>query len=219
VIDEFTREALANDVDRGIDADGASSPSWTAWLSSEQRRPMCASTTVPSSWHTPSTTGADSTTPLRYSSIPARHGQNAWIESLNGRLRDELLNSWRSDSLRVACVIIEDWRCDYNANRPHTAHGELTPTEFALQWTMTHQPQSRMATGPPNGSPSGAVRRRRAEAQVSPCRHALLLQNSFTLSGVVLLRGLGDEIDVGSGQEHGECGGETLFPQYAANSC
>jgi transposase InsO family protein len=38
--------------------------------------------------------------------------------------------------------IIEDWRCDYNANRPHSAHGDLTPTEFALQWTTTHQPQA-----------------------------------------------------------------------------
>jgi putative transposase len=38
-------------------------------------------------------------------------------------------------------VIIEDWRRDYNANRPHSAHGELTPAEFALQWTRTHQPQ------------------------------------------------------------------------------
>jgi transposase InsO family protein len=45
------------------------------------------------------------------------------------------------DSLLEARVIIEDWRCDYNANRPHSAHGELTPTEFALQWTTTHQPQ------------------------------------------------------------------------------
>ncbi|TXI54014.1 integrase core domain-containing protein, partial [Mycolicibacterium mageritense] len=53
----------------------------------------------------------------------------------------ELLNSWRFDSLLEARVIIEDWRCDYNANRPHSAHGELTPAEFALQWTTTHQPQ------------------------------------------------------------------------------
>ena len=42
-------------------------------------------------------------------------------------------HSWRFDSLLEARVIIEDWRCDYNANRPHSAHGELTPTEFALQ--------------------------------------------------------------------------------------
>ena len=69
-------------------------------------------------------------------------GQNAWIEWFSGRLGDELLNSWRFDSLLEARVIIEDWRCDYNANRPHTAHGELTPAEFALQWTTTHQPQA-----------------------------------------------------------------------------
>ena len=56
---------------------------------------------------------------------PGSPWQNAWIESFNGRLRDELLNSWRFDSLREARVIIEDWRCDYNANRPHSAHGEL----------------------------------------------------------------------------------------------
>ncbi len=72
---------------------------------------------------------------------PGSPWQNAWIESFNGRLRDELLNSWRFDSLLEARVIIEDWRRDYNANRPHTAHGELTPAEFALQWTTTHQPQ------------------------------------------------------------------------------
>jgi putative transposase len=72
---------------------------------------------------------------------PGSPWQNAWIESFNGRLRDELLNSWRFDSLLEARVIIEDWRCDYNANRPHSAHGELTPAEFAVQWTTTHQPQ------------------------------------------------------------------------------
>jgi len=73
---------------------------------------------------------------------PGSPWQNAWIESFNGRLRDELLNSWRFDSLREARVIIEDWRCDYNTNRPHSAHGELAPTEFARQWTTTHQPQA-----------------------------------------------------------------------------
>ena len=46
------------------------------------------------------------------------------------------------DSLREARVIIEDWRIDYNANRPHSAHHGLTPAEFALQWTTTHQPQA-----------------------------------------------------------------------------
>ena len=51
-------------------------------------------------------------------------------------------HSWRFDSLLEARVILEGWRCDYNANRPHSAHGELTPTEFARQWTAAHQPQA-----------------------------------------------------------------------------
>jgi putative transposase len=38
-------------------------------------------------------------------------------------------------------VIIEDWRIDYNNNRPPTAHGDLSPAEFATAWT-TNQPQA-----------------------------------------------------------------------------
>jgi putative transposase len=38
-------------------------------------------------------------------------------------------------------VIIEDWRIDYNERRPHTAHGDLTPTEFARAWT-TKKPEA-----------------------------------------------------------------------------
>jgi putative transposase len=71
---------------------------------------------------------------------PGSPWQNAWIESFNGRLRDELLNGWRFDSLLEAQVIIEDWRIDYNINRPHSAHGDLTPSEFARAWTHQHQP-------------------------------------------------------------------------------
>ncbi len=71
---------------------------------------------------------------------PGSPWQNAWIESFNGRLRDELLNGWRFDSLLEAQVIIEDWRIDYNINRPHSAHGDLTPSEFAQAWHHQHQP-------------------------------------------------------------------------------
>jgi putative transposase len=47
--------------------------------------------------------------------------QNAWIESFNSRLRGELLNSWHFDSLLGARVIIEDWRCDDDGDRPRSA--------------------------------------------------------------------------------------------------
>ena len=72
---------------------------------------------------------------------PGSPWQNAWIESFNGRLRDEFLNGWQFDSLREAQVLIEDWRIDYNNNRPHSAFGLLTPTEFANQWATINQPQ------------------------------------------------------------------------------
>jgi putative transposase len=71
---------------------------------------------------------------------PGSPWQNAWIESFNSRMRDELLNGWHFDSLLEAQVFIEDWRIDYNMNRPHTAHGDLTPSEFAQAWTHQHQP-------------------------------------------------------------------------------
>ncbi len=72
---------------------------------------------------------------------PGSPWQNAWIESFNGRLRDELLNGWQFDSLLEAQVLIEDHRIGYNMNRPHSAHRGLTPVEFAHHWTTTHQPQ------------------------------------------------------------------------------
>jgi putative transposase len=62
---------------------------------------------------------------------PGSPWQNGWAESFNGRLRDELLNLWQFDSLLEARVIVEDWRVDYNTARPHSAHGDLAPTEFA----------------------------------------------------------------------------------------
>ena len=39
-------------------------------------------------------------------------------------------------------MIIEDHRTDCNMHRPHTAHGDLTPTEFADQWRINNQPQA-----------------------------------------------------------------------------
>jgi putative transposase len=49
------------------------------------------------------------------------------------------LNSWHFDSLLEAQVIIEDWRIDYNINRPHSSLRRLTPAEFAKDWTTNHK--------------------------------------------------------------------------------
>lgn len=72
---------------------------------------------------------------------PGSPWQNAWIESFNSRLRDELLNGTQFDSLLEAQVLIEDWRTDYNDARPHSALGGLSPSEYAQAWTTANQPQ------------------------------------------------------------------------------
>ena len=72
---------------------------------------------------------------------PGSPWKNAWIESFNGKLRDEQLNGQQFDSLLEAQVLTEDWRIDYNMNRPHSAHGWLTPVEFVEQWLNRQQLQ------------------------------------------------------------------------------
>jgi hypothetical protein len=56
---------------------------------------------------------------------------NACIESFNGRFRDECLNEHWFVSMRHARSLIESWRIEYNAERPHSSLGYLTPGQFA----------------------------------------------------------------------------------------
>ena len=64
---------------------------------------------------------------------PGKPMQNAFVESLNGRFRDECLNEHMFRGLPEARRIVEEWRRDYNAHRPHTSLGGLTPAEFAAR--------------------------------------------------------------------------------------
>ena len=142
VIDEFTRECLAIEVDRTIDADHvvavldrlAAERGGPPVYVRMDNGPELASHAI-ADWCR--FTGAGSVF-----IDPGSPWQNAWIESFNGKFRDELLNGWQFDSLLEARVIIEDWRIDYNWKRPHTAHGDLTPSEFAAKWTTINQPQA-----------------------------------------------------------------------------
>lgn len=64
---------------------------------------------------------------------PGKPVENAYIESFNGRFRDECLNENWFLSLEYARGIIEKWRVDYNNERPHSSLGYLTPEEFIRQ--------------------------------------------------------------------------------------
>ena len=64
---------------------------------------------------------------------PGKPNQNAYVESFNGRLRDECLNEHWFINLTHAQDIIEDWRRDYNEERPKKGLGGLTPVQYAKQ--------------------------------------------------------------------------------------
>ena len=140
VIDEFTRECPAIVTERSIDADGvvacleriAAVRGAPVYLRFDNGPEFVANAVA--DWCRFNGTGT-------VFIDPGSPWQNAWIESFNGRLRDEYLNGQQFDSLLEAQVLIEDWRIDYNMNRPHSAHGMLTPAEFAEAWTTRHQPQ------------------------------------------------------------------------------
>jgi transposase InsO family protein len=138
VIDEYSRECLAIDVERSIDADGVvrcldrlaatrgapkyvrfdHGPEFIAFAVADWCRFVGTDTVFID---------------------PGSPWQNAWIESFNGRLRDEYLNGQRFETLFEAQVLLEDWRIDYNMNRAHSAHGWLTPVEFVEAWLNQQQ--------------------------------------------------------------------------------
>ncbi len=62
---------------------------------------------------------------------PGKPQQNAFVESFNGRLRDELLNETLFSSLNHAREVLAEWQDDYNTVRPHSAIGNLPPATYA----------------------------------------------------------------------------------------
>ena len=139
IVDEHTREALAMDVGRRADADtvvavldrlagqrGApkhlrmdNGPELIAWALRD--------------WCRLGGTG------IVYIE-PGSPWENPYVESFNGRVRDELLNLEEFGSLAEAQVLAEAWRTEYNTYRPHSALDGLTPAGYAQRWASQQQP-------------------------------------------------------------------------------
>lgn len=130
VVDEFTREALAIEVERSIDAEEtvavlarlAAKRGAPANLRADNGPELTAA--VLREW---CRQGGTDTAYIE----PGSPWQNAYVESFNSRLRDELLNVEVFTCLAEAKVLAEDWRTDYNANHPHSALGMMSPERFA----------------------------------------------------------------------------------------
>jgi putative transposase len=77
---------------------------------------------------------------------PGRPMENGYVESFNGRLRDECLNAELFLDIVDARQKLEAWRRDYNEQRPHSSVGNLTPTEFAKQVRTEQRPKQRVSS-------------------------------------------------------------------------
>jgi putative transposase len=71
---------------------------------------------------------------------PGKPNENAYIESFNGKFRDECLNEHWFITMTQARRAIEAWRIEYNTERPHSSLGQLTPEEFARR-TLKADPE------------------------------------------------------------------------------
>jgi putative transposase len=140
VVDEFTRESLADVVAYSIDADATVAtldkivgergvaPSFVRMdngpeLTANALRDWCRFSGAGTSYID-----------------PGSPWQNPWVESYGSRMRDELLAIEQFDTMLEAQVLIADWREEYNTYRPHSALDMLTPAEFAARWRTENQP-------------------------------------------------------------------------------
>ena len=69
---------------------------------------------------------------------PGSPWENPSIESFHDKLRDELLNRKIFTSLLEARAVTENWRCEYNDQRPHSSLGYKTPSEFVTNFNNNH---------------------------------------------------------------------------------
>jgi putative transposase len=88
---------------------------------------------------------------------PGKPTQNGGMESFNGKLRDECLNTSWFWNMFDARRKISAWKTEYNSRRPHSSLGYLTPNEFARQWEAASlSGKERMAVDQPSqGNPDG----------------------------------------------------------------
>ena len=151
VVDEFTRECLAIEVAR----------SFTAQHVVEILRYLFAVRGVPK--HIRSDNGPEFVAKklckwLDQADVetlfiaPGSPWENGYVESFNGKLRDELLNGELFLSLEEARWIIDRWRLDYNHHRPHSSLSDQTPAAYAARSSSSDRPTASLQknSGPKN---------------------------------------------------------------------
>jgi len=138
VVDEFTREALAIECRRRIDAD-ATVATLDRLIAARGRAPQFIRCD-----NGPELTANALRDWCRFSRAgsayiePGSPWQNPYVESFGSRVRDELLSVELFSCLAEAKVMVDDWRHDYNEHRPHSALAMKAPARFARAWKAQH---------------------------------------------------------------------------------
>jgi putative transposase len=129
VVDDFTRESLKMVVDTSIN--GARAVRELSDLIAQRGRPECILSDNGTEFTSHAILRWSSSNHIAWKYIqPGKPMQNGYIESFNGKLRDECLNESWFLNIWHARRIVENWRQDYNKNRPHTSLGGLSPEQF-----------------------------------------------------------------------------------------
>lgn len=131
MVDDFTRECIATPVDSGITGERVIRT--LEWLKETRGLPgMLVMDNGPEFTSKAMLAWSEPAGVKLHFIDPGRPVQNAFIESFNGKLRDECLNLHWFVSLEEARRIIESWRIDYNTARPHSSLEYMTPEAFRL---------------------------------------------------------------------------------------
>ena len=132
VIDEYTRECLAIDVARHLRSEDVLER--LADLFTHRGTPQYIRSDNGSEFTAKAVRKWLKAVDVRTLYIePGSPWENGYIESFNGKLRDELLNGEIFDTLLEAQVLIERWRMHYNTKRPHSSLGYLQPAPGAIE--------------------------------------------------------------------------------------
>jgi len=138
VIDDFSRECLATIVDNSLSGERvareldriAQHNGYPCMIVSDNRTELTSSAIL--TWQ------HEHRVEWHYIA-PGKPMQNGFVESFNGKLRDECLNEHLFTSYRHAHDLINQWRNDYNQHRPHSSLKGLTPHEFLNRSQQDHQ--------------------------------------------------------------------------------
>ena len=148
IVDEYTRECLSIDVARSLTSDDVLER--LCWLMTTRGVPQ----------HVRSDNGSEFTATIVREWLsrvdvqtlyiePGSPWENGYVESFNGKLRDELLNGEIFHTVKEAKVLIEQWRRHYNTTRPHSSLGYRPPAPEATAPAVA---------APAAGQPSATLR-------------------------------------------------------------